>query len=298
MDCEAQGFKSPNPSLCNLASVFLVKEFGERNLDVAVAGWRGPSQIESLARQGSLYNLTLNEVESHLGEPLHSMNLDELLKSVLPIEMNQSLPAMDESSTSEHPLGPACSAREHNYAAGAKQEDIWRDIQQGGKKGSEEGHKGRRERQTTLGEMTLEDFLVKAGVVTNELIANVGQGGSADPMAGQQDFTQGGHWYQQGVMGVILYSEGGQMSISSQMMGALSDSQMPGRKRAAAPSEDVEDKLAYTNELENKVSRLEEENERLKKQKMSLFGFVEVDLSLLSIRMFLVSVVLLSFLIV
>nr|CAD1817388.1 unnamed protein product [Ananas comosus var. bracteatus] len=80
------------------------------------------------------------------------------------------------------------------------------------------------------------------------------------------------------------------MSISSQMMGALSDSQMPGRKRAAAPSEDVEDKLverrqkrmiknresaarsrarkqAYTNELENKVSRLEEENERLKKQK-------------------------------
>jgi hypothetical protein len=73
------------------------------------------------------------------------------------------------------------------------------------------------------------------------------------------------------------------------MMGALSDSPTPGRKRGAPG--DVADKLmerrqkrmiknresaarsrarkqAYTNELENKVSRLEEENERLKRQKV------------------------------
>nr|CAD1817403.1 unnamed protein product [Ananas comosus var. bracteatus] len=178
MDCEAQGFKSPNPSLSSKQSTVSTTIYG-------VARWRGgggggPSQIESLARQGSLYNLTLNEVESHLGEPLHSLNLDELLKSVLPIEMNQSLPAMDESSTSEHPLGPGLlrqgSITMPQGLSKKTVDEVWRDIQQGGKKGSEEGHKGRRERQTTLGEMTLEDFLVKAGVVTNELIANVGQG--------------------------------------------------------------------------------------------------------------------------
>jgi hypothetical protein len=33
---------------------------------------------------------------------------------------------------------------------------------------------------------------------------------------------------------------------------------------------------AYTNELENKVSHLEEENERLKKQKVLLFPVVTV----------------------
>lgn len=157
-------------------------------------------------------------------------------------------------------------------------DEVWRDIQQGGKKGSEEGHKGRRERQTTLGEMTLEDFLVKAGVVTSELIANVGQGGSADSMAGQQDFTQGGHWYQQGVMGgyPVLdasYPEGGQMSISSQMMGALSDSQMPGRKRAAAPSEDVEDKSVERRQKRMIKNRESAARSRARKQ-VELFLFL------------------------
>uniref|UniRef100_A0A0D9X326 Uncharacterized protein n=1 Tax=Leersia perrieri TaxID=77586 RepID=A0A0D9X326_9ORYZ len=33
----------------------------------------------ALSRQGSVYSLTMNEVESHLGEPLRSMNLDDLL---------------------------------------------------------------------------------------------------------------------------------------------------------------------------------------------------------------------------
>uniref|UniRef100_J3MP98 BZIP domain-containing protein n=1 Tax=Oryza brachyantha TaxID=4533 RepID=J3MP98_ORYBR len=36
----------------------------------------------ALSRQGSVYSLTLNEVESHLGEPLRSMNLDDLLRTV------------------------------------------------------------------------------------------------------------------------------------------------------------------------------------------------------------------------
>ncbi|EAZ41138.1 hypothetical protein OsJ_25633 [Oryza sativa Japonica Group] len=37
----------------------------------------------ALSRQGSVYSLTLNEVESHLGEPLRSMNLDDLLRTAV-----------------------------------------------------------------------------------------------------------------------------------------------------------------------------------------------------------------------
>ena len=40
----------------------------------------------ALSRQGSVYGLTLNEVESHLGEPLRSMNLEDLLRTVLPAD--------------------------------------------------------------------------------------------------------------------------------------------------------------------------------------------------------------------
>ncbi|KAG8372267.1 hypothetical protein BUALT_Bualt12G0048600 [Buddleja alternifolia] len=80
--------------------------------------------------------------------------------------------------------------------------------------------------------------------------------------------------------------------ISKYLMGTLLDTQTPGRKRVA-PDEIVEKsvqsrqkrmikywesaarsqarKQAYTHELENKVSRLEEENERLKRQKVLAF---------------------------
>nr|GMC79259.1 ABSCISIC ACID-INSENSITIVE 5-like protein 2 [Ipomoea batatas]GMC81902.1 ABSCISIC ACID-INSENSITIVE 5-like protein 2 [Ipomoea batatas] len=80
-----------------------------------------------------------------------------------------------------------------------------------------------------------------------------------------------------------------QVAMSPTMMATLSDTQAPGTKRTA-PDTVVEKsaerrqkrmiknresaarsrarKQAYTHELENKVSRLEEENERLKKQKV------------------------------
>lgn len=44
----------------------------------------GDDGRRGLSRQGSVYSLTLTEVETHLGEPLRSMNLDELLRTVLP----------------------------------------------------------------------------------------------------------------------------------------------------------------------------------------------------------------------
>lgn len=125
-----------------------------------------------LAHQGSLYGLTLDEVQNHLGhlgKPLGSMNLDELLESVRSAEAN---------------LGPTPGA------AGIQPlskdlckktvKEVWKDIHKT-KKNSVENHlrnesMGEEERAPTFGEITLEDFLLKAGVMAE--LPLVGQNGS------------------------------------------------------------------------------------------------------------------------
>ncbi|WOL01851.1 hypothetical protein Cni_G10568 [Canna indica] len=151
-------------------------------------------------------------------------------------------------------------------------DEVWRDIQQGKKKMMN------RELQS-FDEMTLEDFLVKAGVAAecsdSTRIDRVGSVGFRPYM----------HWLQQQqqhplVVDVMYNENQGNASSTSTIS--------PGRKRAAA--EDISEKTAerrkkrmiknresaarsrarkqaYTNELENKISLLEEENERLKKEK-------------------------------
>ncbi|KQK05679.1 ABSCISIC ACID-INSENSITIVE 5-like protein 2 [Brachypodium distachyon] len=280
-------------------------------------------QMQSLARQGSLYSLTLNQVQSQLGEPLISMNLDELLKSVFPDEYDpESGPV---ASQSEQALGLQRQGSIMMPPELSKKtvDEVWKCIQDSPNTGAEEGGQQRRERQPTLGETTLEDFLVKAGVVTegylkdpNDLTANVNVVGSSVIASGAPSLNPGAQWLQQyqqqalephhpsmpgsfmasqlgpqplavGTGDILesIYSDG---QMTSPMLGALSDPQTPGRKRSASggvPDKVVERKQkrmiknresaarsrarkqAYTNELENKVSRLEEENERLKKQK-------------------------------
>ncbi|TVU36576.1 hypothetical protein EJB05_18514, partial [Eragrostis curvula] len=279
-------------------------------------------QMQNLARQGSLYNLTLDEVQNHLGEPLHSMNLDELLKSVFPEGLDH-----DGATTSQHEQNSGLLRQGSiTMPPGLSKktvDEVWKGIQDGPKRNAEEGGRRRRERQPTLGEMTLEDFLVKAGVVTEGYLKDLNDVGNVDQLAitGPPGMTRGAQWldpYQQQFTAIDPHQHGQQImpvaympsrlalqplnvgpgaimepaysdgNITSPMMGALSDSPTPGRKRGA--SRDVADKLmerrqkrmiknresaarsrarkqAYTNELENKVSRLEEENERLKRQK-------------------------------
>ncbi|XP_020583900.1 ABSCISIC ACID-INSENSITIVE 5-like protein 2 [Phalaenopsis equestris] len=282
-------------------------------------------QIQSLSRQESLYGLTLNEVQNHLGEPLHSMNLDELLKSIFPVDENQGQ-GMEMEGFTQYASGSGLqrqgsSTMPHSLSKKTV-DDVWRDIQQGRLKkvhSIEDRRPGHgHERQPTLGEMTLEDFLVKAGVVAEGTVVkrkdnaagNVDGMSIANQMAGVPDYAQGAHWLhhyhplqgmdqqqrQQNVMEAYMPSRSvlqpmytdSQVNISSPTVGALSDSHVTGRKRVV--SGDMADKLverrqkrmiknresaarsrarkqAYTNELENKVSRLEEENKRLKKMK-------------------------------
>ncbi|CAL4901376.1 unnamed protein product [Urochloa decumbens] len=287
------------------------------------AGSAQRGQIQGLARQGSLYNLTLDEVQNHLGEPLLSMNFDDLLKTVFP-------DGVDPNGTVTGNHDPASGLQRQGSIMMPQQllskktvDDVWKGIQEGPETSAMEGGRHRRERQPTLGEMTLEDFLVKAGVVPEGLMrdsdylpGNMDTVGSNVMAAGTSSLNPGAQWLQQyqqqaldskqpslpgsymanqlapqplsiapGALLDPIYSDG---QITSPTLGAFSDPQTPGRKRGA--SGEVVDKVierrqkrmiknresaarsrarkqAYTNELENKVSLLEEENERLKKQK-------------------------------
>ncbi|XP_071721357.1 ABSCISIC ACID-INSENSITIVE 5-like protein 2 [Rutidosis leptorrhynchoides] len=279
---------------------------------------------DELGRQGSLYNLTLDEVQTQLGDlgkPLTSMNLDELLKSVWSAENT-----MNVDYTHHGQPGSGSLARQLNVTMSQNLrkrtvDEVWQDIQLGHKnKDNVTGVKsknsdscnidvenmGGRKRQPTLGEMTLEDFLVKAGIVAENVDSNVSNQQSIGhqqaqwmqyqvaPIQQQHVYMTGHHSVQQPLsVGANPIMEMGypetQITMSpSSLMHNLSDTQTSARKRVA-PGDVIEKtverrqkrmiknresaarsrarKQAYTHELENKISRLEEENERLKRQK-------------------------------
>lgn len=293
------------------------------------------SQFPLSGWQNSFYILTLEEVQSQLGDlgkPLGRMNLDELLNNVWSADIDQAVRLDVENdagrmgqSSSASGLRRQGSIRLTQALSKKTVDEVWREIQQGKTKNSDK--RTLQEHQPTLGEVTLEDFLVKAGVVAESLgkkalvegevhnldgICNADSVVCLEPMSGQRNFQHQVQWMQyqrpqkdmmnahmQGNTGLqpldlsasplldVAQSEN-QMAMSSSLMGSLSDTQAPGRKRLA--SGDVVDrfierrlkrmiknresaarsrarKQAYTDELENKISRLEEENERFRKEK-------------------------------
>ncbi|XP_058782765.1 ABSCISIC ACID-INSENSITIVE 5-like protein 2 [Vicia villosa] len=250
------------------------------------------SQFQPLVRQNSMYNLTLDEVQSQLGDlgkPLSSMNLDELLKNVWTVEANQSQSIqMDNANVAQ--ASQAAQAAQTGQAGQGQVvlqhqpnmplvgelskktvDEVWRDIQQ--TKDHEEVRP--QERQSTLGEMTLEDFLVKAGVVSVASSNGKSTTNSPSPKVDSSlvvpQFVPHGPWMQQyaqahyphpqqnvmptyvpnqllaqplhmvaagSPMDVVPYADGGQVAMASQM-GNLSDSKKSGLKRGV-PDEKAE----------------------------------------------------------
>lgn len=156
-------------------------------------------RTDLLGRQSSMYNLTLDEVQNQLGDlgkPLSSMNLDELLKSVWSAEANQGLGGVDIGDAgnvaSSSSLGRQSSVSLARGLSKKTVDEVWQDIQEGQKKARLD--KKMRERKSTLGEMTLEDFLVKAGIVA-EAEKNPGVVPVVDPVdLPQQGAPQQAQW--------------------------------------------------------------------------------------------------------
>ncbi|OIW06456.1 hypothetical protein TanjilG_05227 [Lupinus angustifolius] len=290
--------------------------------DESIQEPKGAPLVQPLVREGSLYNLTLDEVQNqlgNLGKPLGSMNLDELLKNLWSAEagdfggdennMQQFVELVSGSS-----LNPQGSLTLFGDLCKKTVDEVWRDMQT--KKGGDRD-KEAKERQATLGEMTLEDFLVKAGVVTDSFHTKDDGGaisGIDSNVASGKNVSQHDHWiqYQQqqhqnqqdgmmvGFVAGNVIQQPFQVAANPILDAAYSETMMKmspssligtqtlGRKRVASDNVVVEKtverrqkrmiknresaarsrarKQAYTQELEIKVSRLEEENERLRRQ--------------------------------
>ncbi|KAJ0259408.1 ABSCISIC ACID-INSENSITIVE 5-like protein 3 [Hirschfeldia incana] len=238
---------------------------------------------QSLPRENSLYNLKLHEVQNHLGsssKPLGSMNLDELLKSVWSAEDHQPPEGTEEGITRQGSL-----TLPHGLSRKTVNE-VWRDIQQD-KNGTSANPHGDMvdNKQPTLGEITLEDLLMKAGVVTETMtvpqnVVNVASNGQ------WAQYHQPQH---QGFMPYPVCDMQEMVSPTSLMMGGFSDTpQAHGRKRVGSSGGEFVERIverkqkrmiknresasrsrarkqAYTQELEIKVSSLEEENQKLRR---------------------------------
>ncbi|KAK7306800.1 hypothetical protein VNO77_44758 [Canavalia gladiata] len=236
-------------------------------------GQQSHLQPSSLSRQGSWYSLTLDEVNSQLGDmgkPLWSMNVDELLQNVWTAEASKSViggGVDSEIMSSSSSLQRQASLSLARALSGKTVDDVWREIQQGQKERYGEDVKSH-DREMTLGETTLEDFLVQAGLFAAASISPAAGLDTMDSPVAPQGFLQ-----KTGL-------------LSSPSIGSLSDTR-PGRKRDTpdAYEKTLERRLrrkiknresaarsrarkqAYHNELVSKVSRLEEENVKLKKEK-------------------------------
>ncbi|KAE8727678.1 hypothetical protein F3Y22_tig00005406pilonHSYRG00138 [Hibiscus syriacus] len=124
------------------------------------------SQPSPLMRQNSWYSLTLNEFENQMGnvgKPLGSMNLDELLNNVWSNESNPTLGMNNGSISSSSSLPRQASLTLVRALNGKMVDQVWTEIQQGQKRRYGEEMKDHK-REPTLGETTLEDFLVQAGL--------------------------------------------------------------------------------------------------------------------------------------
>ncbi|CAD6265195.1 unnamed protein product [Miscanthus lutarioriparius] len=163
---------------------------------------RGVAGPGPLSRQGSIYSLTFDEFQNTLGgmggglgKEFGSMNMDELLRSIWTAEESQ---AIASASASASAAGAGAGAAGDGGAALQRQgsltlprtlsvktvDEIWRDFVREGPPGTAAGGaEPQPNRQPTLGEMTLEEFLVRAGVVRDNPAAAAAAAVPAQPVA-------------------------------------------------------------------------------------------------------------------
>ncbi|CAB4296916.1 unnamed protein product [Prunus armeniaca] len=134
-----------------------------------------PPGINPLARQSSIYSLTFEELQNTIGgsgKDFGSMNMDELLKSIWTAEETQIMAPSGGGAGGQNGLGLGGGSLQRQGSLTLPRtlsqktvDEVWKNIS---KEGTGAGGSNMPQRQQTLGEMTLEEFLVKAGVVREE----------------------------------------------------------------------------------------------------------------------------------
>lgn len=132
--------------------------------------WDSMSVKPPLTSQSSIYSLTFDELQNTIGgvgKDFGSMNMDELLKNIWNVEETQTLTGV---GVGEGP-NPIVNNMQRQGSltlprtlSQKKVDEVWRDLM----KDSGNSGSSMPQRQPTLGEVTLEEFLVRAGVVKED----------------------------------------------------------------------------------------------------------------------------------
>ncbi|KAJ1397385.1 Basic-leucine zipper domain [Sesbania bispinosa] len=134
-------------------------------------GGRPPAGNFPLTRQPSVYSLTVDEFMNSMagsGKDFGSMNMDELLKNIWSAEEVQTMGGGEEGVSHLQRQGSLTLPRTLSQKT---VDEVWKDISRdyGPNLAAPQA-----QRQPTLGEMTLEEFLVRAGVVREDAKPNDG----------------------------------------------------------------------------------------------------------------------------
>ncbi|XP_052173351.1 bZIP transcription factor 46 [Diospyros lotus] len=136
-----------------------------------------PAGNMPLLRQPSLYSLTFDEFQNTLGgfgKDFGSMNMDELLKNIWTAEETQAKGVSSGGGGGSMPGGNLQRQGSLTLPRTLSQktvDEVWRDLfkeSSGARDGAGNGGVHFQQRQPTLGEMTLEEFLARAGVVKED----------------------------------------------------------------------------------------------------------------------------------
>lgn len=147
--------------------------FGNDSGGDNIGGGRPPGNF-SLTRQSSVYSLTFDEFVNTMGgsgKDFGSMNMDELLKNIWSAEEVQTM----ASVSGTQPGGSATGGNLQRQGSltlprtlsQKTVDEVWKDIAK--ENGTGKDVPNLPQRQQTLGEMTLEEFLVRAGVVREDV---------------------------------------------------------------------------------------------------------------------------------
>nr|QLL22062.1 bZIP83 [Fagopyrum tataricum] len=163
-------------------------------------GSETPTMNFPLVRRSSVYSLTFDEFQTSLGKDFGSLNMDELLKSIWSAEETQN-------SASVAPAGVGVGGNQGNFLqrqgsltlprtiSHKTVDEVWRDMSKefGNGKDTVVGPSiPQAQRQPTLGEITLEEFLVRAGVVREDNNINSNNNNTSNQLAGKPN--PGGFW--------------------------------------------------------------------------------------------------------
>jgi len=127
--------------------------------------------FSQLNQQNSVLSLTLEEVSGKNGKSLGSMSMDEFIASIWNAEEIPPLPVYEEAAKNKSVAPEPTIPQPGSFSVPPPickktVDEVWSQIQKSQPKQHNEGDKNETlEKQPTFGEITLEEFLVKAGVV-------------------------------------------------------------------------------------------------------------------------------------